>query len=324
MAKPRTDGLALWERSIRRGALSLVRERDWLTAFGALTGVFLLLQIMIFALLGTEGIQNILRTKTNLTLEIIEGAPDIEVQRFLNTLQQQPYVQQLTYITKEQAYAQMKQQDPELITFLEDFNLDNPFPETVAVTLRTLQSYEELSTFVRNDKWHSVVDPAFLSATTDQEEYIYDLLHITGVGQSLVFFFLILTIVILLFITTELVRERVLRRSEEVLVEHLSGAMPFSILLPFAIEASLILGIAILGSMLLMTLIFYAIPLLMPTVIQHPMLKEIHAQIYNVFILRSPMIIGLEIAAIPVIGWLGAWLGMLPKLNPRKLLLHRH
>jgi len=324
MVKLQNNAITLWARGMRRGVLSLLRERDWLTAFGALIGVFLLLQLMIFALLGTEGIQNILESKTSLTLEILDDAPDQDLQQFLNTLQQQPYIQKLAYITKEQAYAQMKQQDPELILFLEEFALDNPFPETVAVTLHTLQSYESLTGFIKEDRWRNIIDPAFLSATTDQEEYVYDLLRITGVGRSIALFFLMLTIATLLCITTELVRERVLRRSEEILVEHLSGAYPFSILLPYAIEASLLLAVAIIASLVLGLLVLAALPIVMPAIMQHPTLHEIHTQIQNTFIMRSPMIIGLEILAIPVIGWLGAWLGSIRKMNPRNLILHRH
>ena len=313
-----------WRRGICRGFVTVWRERGWVTAFGALTGVFLLLQLIIIVLMGVEGLESLLKSRTDLRLEIIAEAKDQDIQNFLSSMRELPYVDNSIYITREQAYSQMKEHDPELITFLEEFELENPFPETVAVTLNSLDDYDQFAIFIKEDQWHTVVDPSFLSAKTDQEAYVYELIHFTNTGRALAIFFLILTIGILIFVTTELVRGRVLRRSEEILVEHLSGAQTLAILLPFIVEAIILLAISIAGSFLITIGILFALPQVVPAITQQGSLQAIGEEIEILIRTRAPTILLIELLAIPVIGWIGAWLGIMPKINSRSLVLHRH
>ena len=94
----------LVRRGIARGLLTMHRERGWGTALVALFGVFLLVQLLLFILIGMEGVQSLLRTRTDLRLEVREEALDQDIRGFLADLQQQPYVEDVAYITREQAY----------------------------------------------------------------------------------------------------------------------------------------------------------------------------------------------------------------------------
>ena len=313
----------VWKRGIERGIVTVFRERDWITALGALTGVFLLLQLIIFVLLGLGEIQSTLKSRTDLRLEIQDNAENQQIQTFLSEMDQLPYVEDLIFVTKEQAYAQMKKQDPELIAFLEEFELSNPFPETVAITLSSLDEYDTFDAFLKQEKWHSIVDPTFLSSTTDQEQYVHELLRLTNTGQSLGLFFLILTAGILLFVTMELVRGRVLRRSEEILVEHITGAETFAVLLPFAVEAIVLLLAAMVLSTAIMVGIVMLLPIVMPNLISDGPLNAIGTEMSLILTTKLTVVILIEVLAIPIIGWLGAWLGILPKISTRSLMLHR-
>ena len=323
MARGFRSILSFWKRSLRRGCGNMLRERNALATVGALTGIFLLLQVSILALLGMIGTESFLRTRTNLHLELLETVNDQEAQVFLNAIQDLAYVEQVAYITKEQAYAKMKEQDPELIAFIEELKLENPFPETVAVTLRQLDQYEHLAEFLREERWHQVVDPSFLSQKTNQEAYVYELLRFTGAGRIAALFFAILTASILLFITMELVRERVLRRTEEILVERLSGAFSLSILLPYAIEATILLTIAAVGSILLCVLLYALLQHITPISGGEDATGQLWKNISLLTRTYAPVILLSEFIAIPLIGCLGTWLGMFRKIHSRSLILFR-
>ncbi|MDD3896226.1 MAG: permease-like cell division protein FtsX [Candidatus Peribacteraceae bacterium] len=315
--------LALWKRSIRRGYDNMLRERNRLATWSALTGIFLLLQGSILVFLGIVGAESFLKSRTNLHLELLDAANDQEVQTFLSAVQNLPYVEQVNYITKEQAYAKMKEHDPELIAFIEELKLENPFPETAAVTLGRLDQYESFAGFLREERWRSIVDPSFLSQKTNQEAYVYELLQFTGTGRIAAIFFVVLTAGILLFITTELVRERVLRRKEEILVEQLSGAFSFNILLPYAMEAIIVLAIAAAMSIALCAGIGMLLLQIAPLPEGESAIGQLWESIYPLIGAYAPIILLLEIIAIPLIGWLGTWLGMLPKIHARALVLLR-
>lgn len=318
MAQIQSSQFSLWKRGIARGWITIWREREWHTALGALIGVFILLQLLFFAYFAAEGMQSLLRSRTDLRLEISENATVQNTQRFLSAVEQLPYVENSVYITKEQAYAQMKRKDPELISFIEEFNLDNPFPETVGITLQSLDKYADFKAFLEAEEWHDVVSANFLSEATQQEAQVYQLIGIANTGKTLITFFLGLTAFILIFITTELVRRRVLSRSEEILVEQLSGAHTFGILLPFATEAAVLLTMAVVGSVVFALLLLYGMPFLMPELSEESMGSVIE-QMSPLLKTGLPVLILLQILLTPILGFFGAWLGIVPKMNTRSL-----
>lgn len=281
----------------------------------------MLLQLLLFTFLAAEGTQSLLRSKTDLRLEIKTDADVQTIQRFLGAIEGLPYIENSVYITKEQAYARMQTKDPELISFIEEFNLENPFPETLGVTLRSLDRYGEFKKFLEQEEWHSVIDAGFLSEATEQEAQVYELIRLTNTGKSLITFFLGLTAFVLIFITTELVRRRVLSRSEEILVEQLSGAHTFGILLPFATEATVLLISAVLGSVLFSLALLFGMPLVMPELREEAAIGALAAQMRPLLKGTLPVMVGLQLLCAPLLGFFGAWLGIIPKMNTRSLAL---
>src|SRR3989338_8603751 len=162
----------------------------------------------------------------------------------MTALQDLPYVAKAAFMTREQAYDRARRADPELIGFLEEYGLSNPFPDAVTVTMTSLEHYRELLHVLEDPQWQRVVDPSFLSDATAEQDYVEALLTLTKGIRSLVLFVLGIGTVTLLFVVVNLTRTRALSRSEEVLVERIAGAQTATILLPFAAEASILLLIA--------------------------------------------------------------------------------
>lgn len=308
----------LLKRGITRGILTLLRERQWMTALGALLGVFILVQLLMLVLVGLEGMQSMLRSRTDLRLEIRAEATDTEVQNFYSAVNTLPFVQDSIYITKEQSYEQTRQNDPELIGFLEEFNIQNPFSDTIGITLTHLDDYDAFKTFVEREEWQHIVNPTFLSEITDQEEQVYALLAVTRAGRSLTIIILAVTAVALVFITTELIRRRAIGRSDEVLVERLVGATPLSIVLPFITEAVLLLAAAILMSSAVLLLLITALPMLIPALQAQGVLSALSAEATPLLRSMLPMMILLELLIAPIIATIGAWIGVHPQVkSPR-------
>ena len=226
----------VWKRGIIRGILTLKREKEWGTSLGVLAGVLLLVQILFVILIGMQGAESLLKSRTDIRLEILENAAPQETGQFFSILQEQEYIKDAAFITKEQAFERAKTYDPELTEFIEKFGMSNPFPDTVGITLRSLDDYKVLKGFLEQSQWKGVIDPTFLSDVTDQEKQIYELLRVTNAGRSLTTIILILVGIILIFIIMELVKRRVLSRSNEITVEKLVGSSPLSMFIPFATE----------------------------------------------------------------------------------------
>ncbi|PIR53648.1 hypothetical protein COU75_04960 [Candidatus Peregrinibacteria bacterium CG10_big_fil_rev_8_21_14_0_10_42_8] len=306
-------------RGIIRGALTLWRERQWMTALGALFGVFLLVQLLILVLTGLEGVQILLKNRTDLRLEILAEATDNDIQTFLAELQQQPFVKDTVYITKEKAFEQTRVSDPQLIAFLEEFNMSNPFADSIGVTLGNLDNYDQFSAFIEQERWRNVVDPEFLSQITDQERQVHALLGVTSAVRSLTILILIITAAALVFIVTELVRRRAMARSDEVLVERLVGATPLSITLPFMTEAVILLFIAIILSTAIMLFIASLLPLYIPALTNGGILGPLRKEIGPLMTTLLPSLLLIEVLMIPVLAGAGAWLGVRPQVHSPRI-----
>lgn len=299
----------LLKRGMRRGLLTLRRERGWGTSVGALVGVVLLLQLTFLLSAGVQGADRLLRAQTDLRLPIREGVADAAVQQFLIALRSFPDVETVEYVTREKALERQRAENPDLVVFLDQFKLDNPFPDTVGVTLRSLSSYDAFVRFVREPQWQAVVDPAFLSQSTDQERALRHMLRVTDAGRSLAGVFLGVTTVILLCTVIELVRRRASSRREEVFIERMSGAQEASLVVPFATEASVLLLCALLLGAVLAGFILYELPTLIPALAEGGTFDALREQVAHVIAVRGPLFFLVELFLIPAVGFLGAYLG---------------
>jgi cell division protein FtsX len=308
-------------RGTRRGVVTLLRERGWGTTLSTLLGVTLLLQLLLLIGLGIQGIDHLLRAQTDLRLEIQEGATDDGVQEFFAAVKQLPYVEDARYITKEQAYEMERRRDPELVQFLEEFKLRNPFPDTISVTLKSLNDYEQFASFSRGEQWADVVNPAFLSQVTDQESQVYELLHLTNASRSLVLFFFALVSGVLLFVLMELVRRRSLARSEEIVVERLVGAHDLAVLLPFATEAAILLALSVVLSSVLLVLFLFVLPIIVPALSVEGVFSALRAEMAPLLLAFLPLFFLLELLLVPAVSFAGAWFGMRPWMKSPRLSL---
>jgi len=296
--------------SLRRGAAALLRGRGWGAPLGALTGVFLLLQILLLLLVGIGGMQELLSSRTAVRLEFRQEAGNQEKQEFFSAVRQQEFTGEAAYITREQAYEQAKARDPEVIAFIEEFSLRNPFADTIGITLRSLDDYARFKEFTEQERWQDVLEPGFLTEITGQEQHIRKLLLIAEAGRSFTLLILALTVCAILFITVELTRHRALAQSNEVLVERLAGAPSLSILLPFAVEATILFWLAALASGLLALALTAALPLLIPAFRSGNVLDPLRETAVPLLRAFLPALFLTELACSPVIALLGSWLGI--------------
>jgi len=309
----------LWKRGIKRGLRTAQRGHRWMASLGALFGTLLILQLLIFGLAGAQTVQSLLQSRTDLRLEIRQNASDQQRQEFFGQLNQLSYIDETVYITKEQAYEYARTHDPDLIAFLEKYGMENPFSDTIGITLISLGDYDSLTEFLQQEKWKGVVDPTFLSEVTNQEAQVRALLRLTIAGRALAIMVLTITGCVLLLMIMELVRRRSLDRADEVFVEQLVGASPLSIFLPFAVEATLMLWIAIIASGFALVMLLLALPALLPTMQGTDILEAFGTALTSRARSFLPIAFTAEILLAPMIAALGAWFGIWPQIRSHTL-----
>ena len=253
-----------WIRGMKRGFKHALRGEGSFIAVGALLGIFILMQMLMVSIVGTQAGLSVLRERLDLRIEVRDTATDADVQDFMQAVQGLPSVNDVVFITREQALERQKQRDPTLIDFLGKFGIDNPFPETIGVRLKKLEDATAFLTFIRQPAYSSVVNPAFLSETTAQQQQVERLATIVASSQALLWAGVGLVCAVLLLVVIEFIRRRSLLRQEEMTVQQLVGIRTFDLSLPFVIEMVCFLLLALVLSWIITILFFLTLPHLIP------------------------------------------------------------
>jgi cell division protein FtsX len=290
--------------------MTLSRDRSWMGSLVALTGVLTLVQLFLFVLFTLQASGNLLATGNTIRLEVQRTAPADGVQEFLVAARDLESVERVEYVTREQAYERERLREPDLVSFLEEFNIQNPFPDTVAVTLASLDGYDEFAAFARKPEWSRIVDAASLSAIGSQEREVEEMRSLMGSLQTLSLVLSLILFFVCVALLVEFVRRRALSRHDEIAVERVSGAPPFSLLLPFATESSVLLLVGSILSVVLLWIVIAILPALVPSLGFGGSLAALRNETGRILLLASIPVALAELVAIPLVSLFGAWLGI--------------
>lgn len=301
-------------RGFKRGLLLLQREPTWGTTLTLLSVALVLVQLLMVMLLSVYGVNRLLSSQAALRLEAIASASDQDIQTFFAAVHANKDVESVSFVTKEQAYEEQRRRDPELAAFLDQYHLDNPFPDTFVITLTSLDSYDSFRTFIEQDQWQSVVNSSFLSNVNTQERQIRDLLSITDALRSVTYVFLFVACALLLFVVLELVTRTVHLHKDELFLENTLGATPVAVLLPYIAEMTILLVAATIIATALVAALIVLLPLLMPALTADTPFRVFSGEMRPILLYVFPWIVLLELCLMPAIAYVGTFLGAGRKL----------
>lgn len=301
-------------RGLRRGFVLLKRERTWGTTLTLLSAVLVLVQLFVVMLLSVYGVNRLLSSQAALRLEAIAGAPDADIQTFFAAVHAHPDVESVLFVTKEQAYNEQRRRDPDLAAFLDQYQLDNPFPDTFVVTLQSLDSYDSFRQFIEQDQWQSVINPSFLSTVNTQERQIRDLLSVTAAIRSVAYIFMLVAFAVLLFVVLELVSRTVRAHGDALFMENMLGASPLGVLLPFIAEITILLLAGTIIATALVCAVMVLLPFLIPASAMEAPFRAFSAEMRPLLLFVFPWIVLLELFLMPAAAYVGTFLGAGRKL----------
>jgi cell division transport system permease protein len=233
-------------RSLRRNAVP---------SFAAMASVLvtmLVLGVFIPMVQATTGAANEVRGKVLVDVFLKTSATDAAVERVRRTLTQDTkYVGNVSYVSKAEAYAREKKQNPEAYELLGS----NPLPDTFRVTPDSPGNVGKLRDAlapVSSNGERVAVDPAIDEVKNRRDETTKILSATRVVKLSMAFLAMLLILASVLLISNT-VRLSLFARRREVEVMKLVGATDWFIRWPFVIEG-IIVG-AIGGGMAILLLL---------------------------------------------------------------------
>jgi cell division transport system permease protein len=225
---------------IREVARSL--RRDAGPPFAAMASVLvtmLVLGVFIPIVQATNGAANEVRGKVLVDVFLKTTATDADVERVRQKLTQDtPHVGNVVYVSKAEAYAKEKKQNPEAYELLGS----NPLPDTFRVTPDKAGNIDKLRDAlapVTASGERSVIDPAMEEVKNRRDE-TNKILAGTKVVKLSIGFLAALLILASVLLISNTIRLSLLARRREVAVMKLVGATDWFIRWPFVIEGILV------------------------------------------------------------------------------------
>jgi len=287
----------------KQALASLRHGRGWSGTLVAFTATLLLLQCLLLFAFSVRGINRILLERAGLHLEVLPGARDQEIQELYAVLKDHPSVQHVDYVPKEKAYEQEKLADPELVSFLEQYKLNNPFPDSFLVTLRGADDYADLLVTVQQEKYRTVLDPSSLTSVSDQERDLQGVLQMTQAFQMFAFAFAILAGLILCAMMAEYVGRALRGRRDEFILQNALGAAHVSLVSLLASEITALLIMAFAIASLLTVAILALAPLVVSSFSTNDIFIQLQAAIRPFLLTAIPATFLIELILIPACAW---------------------
>lgn len=232
-------------RSLRRNAVP---------SFAAMASVLvtmLVLGVFIPVVQATTGAADEVRSRVLLDVYLRGGADEQDARRVRALLARTPAVGGVQFVSKEQAYAQQRERNPDAYELLGS----NPLPDTFRVTPDRPENIDRLrSALVPSTPGgaRTVADPA-IEEVKDREEDTSKILTATDVVKLTMAVLAALLILASVLLISNTIRLSLFARRREVEVMKLVGATDWFIRWPFVIEGIVVgamggvLAVALLG-----------------------------------------------------------------------------
>ena len=223
-----------------------------------LIGMFLL---GLFIALGSWTVSWSNHVKRELVV-MVYFAPDASTKQkstVANTLEQSPFVAQngVKYISKEQAFQDMKKRYPELVKNL----TSNPLPDSLEVTPNRAENVDKL--------YNSIVKPALpagVSKVNDGKRISHRILQVAHVIEIVFTLATIVLLVASILLISNTIRLSIFSRRREIEVMKLVGATNWFVRGPFMLEG-LICGL--FGSLLAVFFLILGKAVALPAILPH-------------------------------------------------------
>ncbi len=185
----------------------------------------------------TEEAITIVNTKLDFSIEVKDNVPLDQVQPLIHELDILPYVVSVNYISKNQALENFRKEHPELPDFLETYNISNPLPATLRISIADPKMHEELINFLDRRENSAIIDLSKVRNNFDERSRIEQLITITDTIKYFLYFFITIFIAIGMLIIISTVQLSLHARKRELSIMQVVGASYQKILFPFIAEA---------------------------------------------------------------------------------------
>jgi len=216
----------IWvKRALKNAWHSLLRNKILSLATILIISLMLFVFNLVLALsFASDSVISNVGEKLDISVEIQGGVENYSIQAFAETLRQNPHVKEVVYISKTEALAKFGSKYPNVISFLDHHELDNPLPDTVRIVTKDLEDNNAVIDFLGGPQFASIVNQEKLTKNTEQKDRNEKILNITRSIQNISFWLVIIFAMVGLTIIFNSININIHSHEKEINIMKLVGA----------------------------------------------------------------------------------------------------
>ena len=182
-----------------------------------------------------------------------------EAQNLTQTLQNISGIKTATYRSKEQALQIVSKMDPKTVDFIKKFELKNPLPPSISITLEKPEDYQKVQTILKQDSYQNLMNKDMTENSNNENNILssvaQNVSNINSFARQIIFWIVLIFVLGGTLVIVNTIQLTIYTRRNEIYIMRLVGATPNFIRLPFIFEGIIYSVVAVLISFLLLFLL---------------------------------------------------------------------
>lgn len=191
-----------FERMLKNGWNDLMRNKLLTLATTLIIALMFFVFNLILALsFASDSVILSVGRKVDIRVEILPRVEDYTIQNFVNELKEAPDINEVLYISRDEALRSFGQKYPNVISFLDNNNLSNPLPNVIRIVGEDVSANQRILHYLESPQFSRIINQEKLQTDTEQKTRNEKILNITlfikRIGLWLNIVFAIVTILII-------------------------------------------------------------------------------------------------------------------------------
>ncbi|HVX57106.1 MAG TPA: permease-like cell division protein FtsX [Candidatus Saccharimonadales bacterium] len=251
--------ITLW-RIVHSGIVNFIRNAT--LAVAAIAVMVVTLTIVLFSVIANATFENTIQQITNkisVSVYLSDGTTDAQAKQLVTRLKQQPEVEKVVYLDKQQAlqsYVNQNKSNQNLVVAATESG--NPIPATIQVYPQNLNDVQAIKDYLvqpDNKKLQTADSPSY---NGDRKEAIDNITHATNVLRKIGIVTVAVFAVICALIIFNTIQMAIFNRRSEIQIMRLLGAGTAYIRGPFVVESAIYGLVSAIFSVLIVNSVFLA------------------------------------------------------------------
>lgn len=220
--------------------------------------LFIFNVILVVHFIGNQTLKA-LGERVDVVIYLQDDVSFYDAQSFLNAMKDMEEIRTASYTSKEEALEVVAKTHPKTAEFLKKFDLKNPLPPSISITLQKPEDYQKVENFLENGEYKTLLKNYVAGGGTGENTILSgvakNLANMSRFVRQIIFWLVLVFVLGGTLVIMNAVQLTIYMRRQEINIMRLVGATPLFMRLPFLFEGALYAFFAIITSFLFLLLL---------------------------------------------------------------------